>query len=247
LSLAVVVPSFLEELRGAGKEGKIGETPQLHHAGDKAGGWWCKPSPELDPRPATPLQPSTDALLPKERIGMIREIAPPMKRGEVLQWEKGRWVRLFSKEEHGASIETCLNRLAQSGFPLTDPTHGRQMCITVVETEGGDVVGCLTPHIWKAQRTPYGDMSRGAVFHFYNDFEDGKERISGRLLPNRKDFHSMLCDGHNICVQSPAGIDFSVNDTADRCVFHGEGFPEARETGARRVEVWALVKPPAPG
>ena len=140
-------------------------------------------------------------------------------------------------------MATCLMRLSQSGFPLTDPTHGRQMCITVVETDKGEVLGCLTPHIWKAQRTPFGDMSRGHVFHFYPDFHNGEERMSSRLLPNKKDFHSMLCDGNNICIQSPAGVDFHVNDTVDKGTYWGEGQAETREVVVSRMEVWALVKP----
>ena len=67
--------------------------------------------------------------------------------------------------------------------------------------------------------------------------------MSSRLLPNKKDFHSMLCDGNNICIQSPAGVDFHVNDTVDKGTYWGEGQAETREVVVSRMEVWALVKP----
>ena len=139
----------------------------------------------------------------------------------------------------------CLIRCANSGFPLTDPTTGRQPCITVVETDHGEVVGCVTPHVWKAQRNPYGDMSRGMVFRFEHHFDTGNEELRPRLLPNKREFHSMLCDGHNIAIQSPQGVDFHLNDDVGQGCIKASEEETLREFNVLRMEVWALVKPMA--
>ena len=75
-------------------------------AGHRAGEWWNKPAPSLPPRAATPVKLNTDALLPKDRITQIREALPKMKKSEAYEWDQGRWVKIYSKVDHGGSIAT---------------------------------------------------------------------------------------------------------------------------------------------
>jgi len=128
-------------------------------------------------------------------------------------------------------------RCANTGYPLTDLAHGRQPCLTVIETDDGEVLGCLTPHVWKTHRGNYGDMSRGMLFRFHPDFNTGEEIMTATLLPNAREFHSMYCDGHEISIRGPGGTAFHVDESVKVASYEG------RAITVKRLEVWALVKP----